>query len=110
MKSFSVKEILLYLLLLVAFVSFLYELVMDGGWLDPFVVLITIFFEMVIFMFARDILISEMKNVDHATEAADYLKKASVKVLKKRDKFIVYERWQNNVLKETSDDPNKGGF
>ena len=104
------KKILLRLLILAVFVSFVFGIALIDGLLDPFVVCGTIFLEMLVFAFARDILIGDLKNVDHATEAADYIKRDSVKIVKKRDKFIVYERWQDNVLKETSDDPNKGDF
>ena len=104
------KEILLRLLLLAIFVLFVYGIAASGGWLDPVIVIITILLELLVFKLARDILIGDLKNVDHATEAADYMKRDSVKIVKKRDKFIVYERWQDNVLKETSDDPNRGNF
>ena len=103
------KKILLRLLILAIVVSFVFGIALIDGF-DPFVVCVTIFLEMLVFAFARDILIGDLKNVDHATEAADYMKRDSVKIVKKRDKFIVYERWQDNVLKETSDDPNKGDF
>ena len=103
------KKVLLWLLILAIIASVVFVIALIYG-VDPFVVCVTIFLEILVFAFARDILIGELKNVDHATEAADYIKKDSVKIVKKRDKFIVYERWQGNVLKETSDDPNKGDF
>ena len=37
-------------------------------------------------------------------------KARAVEVVERCDKFIVYERRQNNVLEETSADPNKGDF
>ena len=54
--------------------------------------------------------IKKMKNVAHATEAANYLNKKSVNIIKRKDIFVVYEKWWGGVLEKTSNDINEGNF
>lgn len=55
-------------------------------------------------------LVKQMKNVEHATQAADYLEAGSVDVHKRTDTFVVYKSYSNGRLDKTSYDPNKGNF
>ncbi|MBR2518975.1 MAG: hypothetical protein IKE46_04220 [Selenomonadaceae bacterium] len=110
MKDFSVKEICLILFLVLAFAGFLYDNATSGNLIDPMIVIGTIFFEIIFFFIARKVLIDKMKNVRHATNAANYMKEDSLNLTTNRDEFVVYKRWKENNLEETSDDPNKGDF
>ena len=64
-------------------------------------------FSILVGICCRNEFIKEMKNVAHATEATNYLKKKSVNITKRNDTFVVYEKWRGGTLVETSTDINK---
>ena len=82
----------------------------SGEMFNPLGILFLFIYFGAYFSIKRSSLIAKLKNIAHATKAADYLKKDSVELVESHDKFLIYEFWRNDTLKEASDDPNKGSF